>query len=43
MLNSLKQTGKTIGREISRAWETLSEGWRELLSRSSEVKSILVS
>lgn len=35
MLNSLKQTSQTIGREISRAWETLSEGWRELLSRSS--------
>jgi HSP20 family protein len=36
MLNSLKQTGKNIGREIGRAWENLSEGWRELLSRSSE-------
>jgi hypothetical protein len=24
-----------IGREISRAWESLSEGWHELLSRSS--------
>lgn len=36
MLNSLKQTGKIIGREISRAWENLSEGWRELLSRSSD-------
>jgi len=36
MLNSLKQAGKDIGREISRAWETLSEGWRELLSRSSD-------
>jgi HSP20 family protein len=35
MLDSLKQTGKTIGREISRAWEGLSDGWRELLSRSS--------
>ncbi len=35
MLNSLKQTGKTIGHEINRAWENLSEGWRELLSRSS--------
>ena len=34
MLNSLKQTSQTIGREINRAWETLSEGWRELLSRS---------
>lgn len=36
MLNSLKQTGKNIGREIGRAWENLSEGWRELLSRSSD-------
>lgn len=36
MLDSLKQTGKTIGREISRAWENLSDGWRELLSRSSD-------
>lgn len=34
MLNSLKETGKTLGREISRAWESLSEGWHELLSRS---------
>ncbi|MDO8458779.1 MAG: Hsp20/alpha crystallin family protein [Burkholderiaceae bacterium] len=36
MLNSLKQAGKDIGREINRAWESLSEGWRELLSRSSD-------
>ena len=36
MLDSLKQAGKTIGREINRAWENLSEGWRELLSRSSD-------
>lgn len=36
MLNSLKQTGKNIGREINRAWENLSEGWRELLTRSSD-------
>ena len=35
MLDSLKQAGKHIGREINRAWENLSEGWRELLSRSS--------
>ena len=35
MLNSLKQTGKNMGHEISRAWESLSEGWHELLSRSS--------
>src|SRR3989338_1578969 len=34
MLDSLKQTGKNIGRELSRTWESLSEGWRELLSRS---------
>lgn len=36
MLNSIKQTGKNIGHEISRAWESLSEGWHELLSRSSD-------
>lgn len=36
MLNSLKQAGKNIGHEIQRAWETLSDGWRELLSRSSD-------
>ena len=35
MLDSLKQAGKDIGRELGRAWENLSEGWRELLSRSS--------
>lgn len=35
MLNSLKQTGQSLGREITRAWESLSEGWHELLSRSS--------
>lgn len=35
MLDSLKQAGKNIGRELNRTWENLSEGWRELLSRSS--------
>ncbi len=35
MLNSLKQTGQSLGREITRAWESLSDGWHELLSRSS--------
>lgn len=36
MLDSLKQAGMSIGRELSRAWESLSDGWRELLSRSSD-------
>jgi len=36
MLDSLKQAGKNIGREIGHTWESLSEGWRELLSRSSD-------
>ena len=36
MLNSFKQTGKTFGREINRAWESLAEGWRELLIHSSD-------
>lgn len=30
MISSIKQ----IGRELSRAWENLAEGWREILSRS---------
>jgi HSP20 family protein len=36
MLETLKQAGKNIGRELGRTWENLSEGWRELLSRSSD-------
>lgn len=35
MLDALKETGKNIGTEINRAWDNLTEGWRELLSRSS--------
>jgi HSP20 family protein len=35
MLDSLKQAGKNVGREISRTWENMSEGWRDLLNRSS--------
>lgn len=34
MLNSLKKAGQEVGREIQRAWDNLSDGWRELLSRS---------
>lgn len=35
MLDSIRQAGKNIGRELNRAWENLSDGWRELLSRSN--------
>lgn len=35
MLESLKKVGREIRHEVSRTWENLSEGWRELLSRSS--------
>ena len=35
MLDSLKEAGKSIGRELNRAWESLSDGWRELISRCS--------
>jgi len=35
MLDTLKQAGKNIGRELNRTLENMSEGWRELLSRSS--------
>lgn len=36
MLDSIKQAGKSLGRELNRAWDGLSEGWRELLTRSSQ-------
>ncbi|HEX5338734.1 MAG TPA: Hsp20/alpha crystallin family protein [Gallionella sp.] len=36
MLDALKQAGKNIGHELSRTWENLSEGWRELISQSSD-------
>lgn len=35
MLDDMKEAGKNIGRGIWHAWDTLSEGWRELLGRSS--------
>ena len=31
----MREAGKSIGRELNRAWESLSDGWRELLSRCS--------
>ena len=36
MLDSLKEAGKNIGHEIGRAWDAVSDGWRELYSRSSD-------
>ena len=35
MLDSLKEAGKNLGHEIGRAWDVVSDGWRELYSRSS--------
>ena len=36
MLDSIRQAGKNIGRELNRAWENLSDGWRELVSRNNQ-------
>lgn len=36
ILTALKQTGKTVGSDLSQAWDNLSEGWHELLSRSTQ-------
>lgn len=33
MLQSLQQFGKELGRDLVRGWESLADGWRELLSR----------
>ena len=35
MLQALQQFGKELGHDIVRGWESLTEGWRELLSRSA--------
>ncbi|MCX7961493.1 MAG: Hsp20/alpha crystallin family protein [Burkholderiales bacterium] len=35
MLETLQQFGREIGRDLARGWESLTEGWRELLSRSA--------
>jgi len=34
MLETLKQTGKTLSSEFGRAWDDLRDGWREIYSRS---------
>ena len=34
LLQSIQQTGKTIGDEVGQVWGHVSEGWRELLNRS---------
>jgi HSP20 family protein len=35
MLDSLKRAGKDISRGLSRTWESISEGWRELIQHGS--------
>lgn len=35
MLQALQGFGKELGRDLVRGWESLTEGWRELLSRSA--------
>jgi HSP20 family protein len=36
ILTTLKQTGKNVGSDLSHALESISEGWHELLSRSTQ-------
>jgi HSP20 family protein len=36
MLDSLKEAGRNVGRELGRTWENLADGWRELFNRSSD-------
>ncbi len=36
MLDSLKQAGKDISRGLSRTWENISEGWRELVRHGGD-------
>ncbi|SCY72985.1 heat shock protein Hsp20 [Nitrosospira sp. Nl5] len=36
MLDSLKHAKRNIGRGLSRTWESISEGWHELVHHSSD-------
>ncbi|MES1983205.1 MAG: Hsp20/alpha crystallin family protein [Pseudomonadota bacterium] len=36
MLDTLKEAGKNLTREIGRTWDSMSEGWRELLSHGNQ-------
>lgn len=36
MMDSLKQARKNIGRGLSRTWDHIAEGWRELVRDSSD-------
>lgn len=40
MLHSLQQMGKELGRDLLRGWESLTDGWRELLSRSGNALTL---
>ena len=36
MMNSLKHARKNIGHGLSRTWDHISEGWRELVHQSGD-------
>jgi HSP20 family protein len=36
MLETLKEAGKHITRSLGRTWDTISEGWKELVHHSSD-------
>lgn len=42
MLVNLKETGISLGRELGRTWDNLSEGWRELFGTGSSSLTSLV-
>lgn len=35
MIERLERFGREVGRDLARTWQGLAEGWRELISRSS--------
>jgi len=40
MLETLEKFGREIGRDLARGWESLAEGWRELLARSANALTL---
>lgn len=40
MLESIKRVSKEVSRELNKAWESLADGWREILSRSGNALTL---
>lgn len=40
MLESIRRVSKEVSRELNKAWESLADGWREILSRNGNALTL---